>query len=60
MDLMEISFMATIGIPTYDVEMNDALRNVIQKYILDVPALHKSVESDKDLITMATLNLSMS
>ena len=60
MDLMEISFLATIGIPTYDVEMNDALRNVIQKYILDVPALHKSVESNKDLITMATLNLSMS
>lgn len=60
MDLMEISFLATIGIPTYDVEMNDALRNVIQRYILDVAALHKSVESDKELITMATLNLSMS
>lgn len=60
MDLMEISFLATIGIPTYDVEMNDALRDVIQKYILDVPALHKSVESDKELTTMVTLNLSMS
>lgn len=60
LDLMEISFMATIGIPTYDVEMNDALRNVIQKYILDVPALRKSVESDKELTSMVTLNLSAS
>ncbi len=60
MDLMEISFLATIGIPTYDVEMNDALRNVIQKYILDVPALRKSVDSDKELTSMVTLNISVS
>lgn len=60
MDLMEISFIATIGIPTYDVEKNDALRVVIQKYILDVPALRKSVESDKELTSMVTLNIATS
>ena len=59
-DLMEISFIATIGIPTYDVEMNDALRNIIQKYIFDVPALRKNVESDKNLTSLVTLKLSAS
>lgn len=57
MDLMEISFLATIGIPTYNVEMNDALRTVIQKYILEAPALRKSVESDLELTSMLTLNV---
>lgn len=57
MDLMELSFLATIGIPTYDVEMNDALRNIIQKYILDVPALQESVKSNKELTSVVTLNV---
>lgn len=46
-DLMEVSFLATTGIPTYNVEMNNALRSVIQKYILDAPALQKSVRESK-------------
>lgn len=59
-DLMETSFIATIGIPTYNVEMNDALRNIIQKYILDAPALRKNAESDKNLTSLVTLKISES
>ncbi|MDE6272582.1 MAG: putative virulence factor [Muribaculaceae bacterium] len=55
MDLMEISFLATIGIPTYDVEMNDSLRNILKKYVLDSYALHKYAEANKKLSKLVSL-----
>lgn len=56
-DLMQLSFLATAGIPTYDVTMNDALRAVIETYIVSVKALAENVKANKKLKELATIKI---
>lgn len=58
-DLMQLSFLATAGIPTYDVPMNDALREVIEKYITTVKALHDNCVAYEKLRSLATIKVSV-
>lgn len=58
-DLMQLSFLATTGIPTYDVAMNDALREVIVKYITTVKALHDNCVANEKLKSLATIKVSV-
>lgn len=58
-DLIQLSFLATAGIPTYDVAMNDALRDVIEKYITTVKALHDNCVANEKLRSLATIKISI-
>ena len=58
-DLMQLSFLATAGIPTYDVAMNDALREVIEKYITTVKALYDNCVANEKLKSLATIKVSV-
>lgn len=56
-DLMQLSFLATAGIPTYDVAMNDALRSVIEDYIVSIKSLSENVKANKALNDLATIKI---
>ncbi len=52
---MKISFLATNGIPKYDVDMNNALRNVLVDNIVRQDALSELVESNALLSSLSTI-----
>lgn len=56
-DLMQLSFLATAGIPTYDVAMNDALRELIEKYITTVKVLYDNCVTNEKLKSLATIKI---
>ncbi|MCM1520066.1 MAG: putative virulence factor [Lachnoclostridium sp.] len=54
-DMMKIAFLATCGIPKYDVVMNNELRNVLVKYIVDNDNLKPMLKPEYGLSELATL-----
>jgi hypothetical protein len=54
-DLMEVSFLATAGIPTYDVAMNDALKVIIEVNLVNAKALKRFAISHKGLNELVTI-----
>lgn len=59
-DLMEVSFLATVGIPTYDVAMNDALKVIIDANIVNSTDLKQFVTGHKGLTELVTIKRSAS
>lgn len=59
-DLMEVSFLATVGIPTYDVAMNDALKAVIDSKVVNASGLKQFVTGHKGLNELVTIKSSAS
>jgi len=57
-DLMEVSFLATVGIPTYDVAMNDALKAIIETKVVNASGLKQFVTSHKGLNELVTIKRS--
>jgi hypothetical protein len=52
---MEVSFLATAGIPTYDVAMNDALKAIIEVNLVNAKALKRFAISHKGLNELVTI-----
>lgn len=59
-DLMEVSFLATVGIPTYDVAMNDALKVIIDANVVNAADLKQFVTGHKGLNGLVTIKRSAS
>lgn len=59
-DLMEVSFLATVGIPTYDVAMNDALKVIIDTNVVNAADLKQFVTGHKGLNELVTIKRSAS
>lgn len=59
-DLMEVSFLATVGIPTYDVAMNDALKVIIDANVVNATDLKQFVTGHKGLNGLVTIKRSVS
>lgn len=45
-EMMKVSFLATCGIPKYDVNANNALRDILEHSILKNEALAEMIEQD--------------
>lgn len=56
MDRMKISFLATQGIPKYNVDMNNALRGVLVNDIMAHEALSELVAANPLLKTLSTIS----
>lgn len=54
-ELMKIAFLATCGIPKYDINMNNALRVVLQQSIVERKELEALVQGAKDLLSLQSL-----
>ena len=54
-ELMKISFLATQGIPKYDVNMNNALRNLMLDEIICQASLKNLVEGSSKLQSLSSL-----
>lgn len=54
-DMMKIAFLATCGIPKYDVNMNNELRGVLVKYIIGQPDLKPLMRDEYGLNELRTL-----
>lgn len=55
-DMMKIAFLATCGIPKYDVAMNNALRGVITRYITSQPDIQPCLRPEHALTSLTTLS----
>lgn len=56
-ELMKVSFLATQGIPKYNVDMNNALRAVLVKYIIERPEIADLVTNNKKLKSLKTASV---
>ncbi|MCD8297231.1 MAG: putative virulence factor [Prevotella sp.] len=54
-ELMKISFLATQGIPKYDIAMNNALRTLIDTYIIQKDDMKTFVEKNGKLKNLHTI-----
>ena len=54
-DLMEVSFLATVGIPTYDVAMNEALKVILDSKVVNAEGLKQFVSCHKELNGLVTV-----
>lgn len=54
-DAMKLSFLATSGIPKYDVDMNNALRALLLENIVKQESLRTLVEANSLLTSLTTL-----
>ena len=55
-ELMKVSFLATQGIPKYDVNMNNALRTLIVTGIVEQADMRDLVESSEILQSLQSIN----
>lgn len=55
-DMMKIAFLATCGIPKYDVAMNNELRRVLTKFIVDQPDIKPLLRPEHGLDSLSTLS----
>ena len=53
---MKVSFLATQGIPKYDVNMNNALRTLIVTGIVEQADMRDLVESSEILQSLQSIN----
>lgn len=54
-ELMKIAFLATCGIPKYDINMNNALRVVLQQSIVERKELASLMQGAEDLLSLQSL-----
>lgn len=55
-ELMKISFLATCGIPKYDIAMNNALRKILMSDIIEQDGLKEMVENNESLKSIKSIN----
>lgn len=56
-ELMKVSFLATQGIPKYDVAMNNALRTLIATFIMQQEGLEELVKCNTILQSLQTIKM---